>query len=50
MVTKATHAHFPKQKNDVAINGQKALVIGPVAMDMIAIDVTGLNAKLRYKG
>ena len=36
---------FPKQ-NYVAINGQTTRVIGRVAMDMIAIDVTGLNARL----
>lgn len=36
---------FPKQ-NFVAINGQPTAVIGRVAMDMIAIDVTGLNVKL----
>ena len=36
---------FPKQ-NYVAINGQTTRVIGRVAMDMIAIDVTGLNAPL----
>ena len=36
---------FPKQ-NYVAINGQTVAVIGRVAMDMIAIDVTGLNVKL----
>ncbi|AXY61776.1 alanine racemase [Acinetobacter sp. WCHAc010052] len=36
---------FPKQ-NYVAINGQPTPVIGRVAMDMIAIDVTGLNAPL----
>ena len=36
---------FPKQ-NYVAINGKPTRVIGRVAMDMIAIDVTGLNAPL----
>ena len=36
---------FPKQ-NYVAINGKATRVIGRVAMDMIAIDVTGLNAPL----
>lgn len=36
---------FPKQ-NYVAINGQPTRVIGRVAMDMIAIDVTGLDAAL----
>ena len=36
---------FPKQ-NYVAINGQITRVIGRVAMDMIAIDVTNLNAPL----
>lgn len=36
---------FPKQ-NYVAINGQLTRVIGRVAMDMIAIDVTGLNVNL----
>lgn len=36
---------FPKQ-NHVAINGQKVAVIGRVAMDMIAIDVTGINAPI----
>ncbi len=39
---------FPKQ-NYVAINGQAVAVVGRVAMDMIAIDVTGLNAKLGTK-
>ena len=39
---------FPKQ-NYVAINGQAAAVVGRVAMDMIAIDVTGLNAELGTK-
>lgn len=33
-------------QNFVAINGQKAAVVGRVAMDMIAIDVTGLNVQL----
>ena len=37
------------KQNFVAINGQKVPVIGRVAMDMIAIDVTGLNAKLGTK-
>jgi len=36
---------FVKQ-NYVAINGQHTCVIGRVAMDMIAIDITGLNAKI----
>ncbi|OTG88435.1 alanine racemase [Acinetobacter sp. ANC 3813] len=36
---------FPKQ-NYVAINGQQTRVIGRVAMDMIAIDATGLNLTL----
>ncbi|OTG66034.1 alanine racemase [Acinetobacter silvestris] len=36
---------FPKQ-NYVAIHGQSIPIIGRVAMDMIAIDVTGLNATL----
>jgi alanine racemase len=36
---------FPKQ-NYVAINGQQTRVIGRVAMDMIAIDVTGIDAPL----
>ncbi|MFW1860120.1 alanine racemase [Acinetobacter defluvii] len=36
---------FPKQ-NYVAINGKPTRVIGRVAMDMIAIDVTGLDAAL----
>jgi alanine racemase len=36
---------FPKQ-NYVAINGQATRVIGRVAMDMIAIDVTDLDAKI----
>jgi len=36
---------FPKQ-NYVHINGQATRVIGRVAMDMIAIDVTGLNASI----
>ena len=39
---------FPKQ-NFVAINGQAVAVVGRVAMDMIAIDVTGLNAELGTK-
>ncbi|MGE8538091.1 MAG: alanine racemase, partial [Acinetobacter sp.] len=34
---------FPKQ-NHVVIHGQQAAVIGRVAMDMIAIDVTGIAA------
>jgi len=33
-------------QNFVAIKGQKAAVVGRVAMDMIAIDVTGLNVQL----
>ncbi|SPL70124.1 alanine racemase [Acinetobacter stercoris] len=36
---------FPKQ-NYVSINGTLTCVIGRVAMDMIAIDVTGINAPL----
>ncbi|MGE8560950.1 MAG: alanine racemase [Acinetobacter sp.] len=36
---------FTKQ-NYVAINGQQTPVIGRVAMDMIAIDVTGLNVAI----
>ncbi|WP_089605564.1 alanine racemase [Acinetobacter piscicola] len=36
---------FPKQ-NYVSIQGQKTRVIGRVSMDMIAIDVTNLNAPL----
>ena len=36
---------FPKQ-NFVAIQGQPVAVVGRVAMDMIAIDVTGLNVEL----
>ena len=36
---------FPKQ-NYVCIDGQAAPLIGRVAMDMIAIDVTGLEVKL----
>lgn len=36
---------FPKQ-NYVSLNGQATRVIGRVAMDMIAIDVTGLKAPL----
>ena len=36
---------FPKQ-NFVAIDGQKVALVGRVAMDMIAIDVTGLNAPI----
>ena len=36
---------FPKQ-NYVAMNGQATRVIGRVAMDMIAIDVTDLDAKI----
>ena len=36
---------FPKQ-NYVVIDGQTTPVVGRVAMDMIAIDVTGLNASL----
>ena len=39
---------FSKQ-NYVAINGQAVAVVGRVAMDMIAIDVTGLNAELGTK-
>lgn len=39
---------FPKQ-NYVAIDGQLTRVIGRVAMDMIAIDVTSLNAALGTK-
>ncbi|ALH96406.1 alanine racemase [Acinetobacter equi] len=39
---------FPKQ-NFVAINGQKVALVGRVAMDMIAIDVTGLNAPIGTK-
>ncbi|RGD93441.1 MULTISPECIES: alanine racemase [unclassified Acinetobacter] len=39
---------FPKQ-NYVAIKGQTVPVVGRVAMDMIAIDVTGLNAQLGAK-
>ncbi len=39
------HRAFFKQ-NYVAINGQKVPVVGRVAMDMIAIDVTDLNAQL----
>lgn len=35
---------FPKQ-NHVVIHGQQAAVIGRVAMDMIAIDVTGIAVK-----
>ncbi|MBP8063812.1 MAG: alanine racemase [Acinetobacter sp.] len=34
------------KQNYVAINGQKVPVVGRVAMDMIAIDVTGLNTQL----
>lgn len=34
------------QPNFVAINGKHVAVVGRVAMDMIAIDVTGLNLKL----
>ncbi|MDY6486257.1 alanine racemase [Acinetobacter faecalis] len=34
------------KQNYVAINGQKVPVVGRVAMDMIAIDVTGLHAQL----
>ena len=33
-------------QNFVAIKGQKAAVVGRVAMDMIAIDVTGLDVQL----
>ncbi|MEN8991367.1 alanine racemase [Avibacterium paragallinarum] len=36
---------FPKQ-NYVSIHGQKTRVIGRVAMDMIAIDITGMNAPI----
>ena len=36
---------FPKQ-NYVSINGQQTRVIGRVAMDMIAIDVTHINAAI----
>ncbi len=39
---------FPKQ-NYVSIQGQTTPVVGRVAMDMIAIDVTGLNAPLGTK-
>ena len=39
---------FPKQ-NYVSINGQKVPLVGRVAMDMIAIDVTGLNAQIGTK-
>ena len=39
---------FPKQ-NYVAIDGQSVPVVGRVAMDMIAIDVTGLQATLGTK-
>lgn len=34
------------KQNFVTINGQKAVVVGRVAMDMIAIDVTGLDVQL----
>ncbi|MGE8572470.1 MAG: alanine racemase [Acinetobacter amyesii] len=36
---------FPKQ-NYVSIQGKKTRVIGRVAMDMIAIDITGINAPI----
>jgi len=36
---------FPKQ-NYVAVNGRQARVIGRVAMDMIAIDITGMAAPI----
>ncbi|WP_168377740.1 alanine racemase [Acinetobacter cumulans] len=36
---------FPKQ-NYVSIHGQKTRVIGRVAMDMIAIDITGIQAPI----
>lgn len=36
---------FPKQ-NYVAVNGQPTRVIGRVAVDMIAIDATGLKINL----
>ncbi|NOJ67013.1 alanine racemase [Acinetobacter indicus] len=36
-------------QNFVAIKGQKAAVVGRVAMDMIAIDVTGLDVQLGTK-
>ncbi|MCL6248556.1 alanine racemase [Acinetobacter sp. ANC 4945] len=36
---------FPKQ-NYVSIHGQKTRVIGRVAMDMIAIDITGIHAPI----
>ena len=39
---------FPKQ-NYVAINGQPVAVVGRVAMDMIAIDITGLDVKIGTK-
>ena len=42
-------AGYPRaffKQNYVAINGQKVPVVGRVAMDMIAIDVTDLNAQL----
>ena len=35
-----------QQTNYVAINGQLTPIVGRVAMDMIAIDVTGLNVSL----
>ena len=33
-------------QNYVVINGQQRPIIGRVAMDMIAVDVTGLNAEI----
>ena len=39
---------FPKQ-NYVSINGQQAPIVGRVAMDMIAIDVTDLNVQIGAK-
>ena len=32
-------------KSYVTINGEKALIIGNVCMDMIMVDVTGINCK-----
>ena len=38
--------HVLSKQSYVAINGQQTRVIGRVAMDMIAIDATGLNLEL----
>ncbi len=38
-----------RNENYVSINGQQTRVIGRVAMDMIAIDVTHINAPIWYR-